>query len=339
MVRGPSRAAVRATVGRASEVRGSLAHVTPPDARAATALSRWLLVVRLAALVTAVVAAWSAWRSWASPEDASWQVVALLAAPGTAVTAFTGWVLDERRGSALRGAARSAEQLLEAERVRIATVTNGAFLSTLQALQALSGLDAQGRREAISGVRQRVVERACDLVRNEHPRAAYFTVADLEAQRRVMTPEGGIAQRARTDEFTSEFVEADDRTTDVWELVDEGDAALLREDVALPGKAYHSYISAPVRAGGVAFGVLTLNVLERGGLGEEDRDFVLVLARLLAVAESLALSPAETAAARRATAARAEAGPRSTARAVASRPTLDATGRRRAPVDREGGSR
>jgi len=303
--------------------------VTPPDAALVTVLARWILVVRLAALAAAVVAAFSAWRAWAAPDDASWQVAALVAALLTAVTAFAGWALDERRGAALRGAARSAGQLLEAERVRIATVTNGAFLSTLQALQSLSGLDAQGRREAISGVRQRVVERACDLVRNEHPRAAYFTVTDLEAARRTMTPEGGIAQRARTDEFTSEFVESGDGTSDVWALVDEGDAALLREDVTLPGKAYHSYISAPVRAGGVPFGMLTLNVLEPGGLGEEDRDFVLVLARLLAVAESLALSPAETAAARRAT----------TARAGASRPTLDATGRRRAPVDREGGSR
>lgn len=276
----------------------------------APGLRRWLLAARLVTLAVAVVAALATWWAWSS-DEAGPRLLALAAAIATALLAFVVWALEERRESALRGEAASLEALLQAERVRIATITNGAFLSTLAALQDLAGLDADERRTTVSGFRQKVVERACDLVKNEQPRAAYFRVDDLTAPLRTMSPRGNIAQRSRTDEFTTEFDEASGDQPDVWQLVDRADRALLREEVELPGKAHHAYISAPVRAGGVPYGMLTLNVLEPGGLSEEDRDFVLVLARLLAVAESLALTGPQRAAA---------------VQAAGARPTLDDIG-------------
>ena len=294
-----------------SAARGTLVLVTPTATPAAPTLTRWVLVARLATSVLAIATAGAGWAAWTQPGSSAPRVVTLVAAVVTACLAFVVWVLEERTAAELRGAARSLEDLLQAERIRIATVTNGAFLSTLAALQDLAGLDADERRTTISGFRQKVVERACDLVTDDQPRAAYFRVDDLTAPLRVMSPRGAIAQRSRTDEFTTEFDEASGTEPGVWHLVDEGDRALLREEVDLPGKAYRSYISAPVRAGGIPFGMLTLNVLEPGGLSEEDRDFVLVLARLLAVAESLALPRAQRAAA---------------ARTALARSTLDGTG-------------
>lgn len=278
---------------------------------AAPTLTRWVLAVRLATLVVAIVTAVAGWAAWSRPDASGPRVVTLVAAVATAGLAFVVWALEERKATALSGAARSLEDLLQAERIRIATVTNGAFLSTLAALQDLAGLDPDERRTTISGFRQKVVERACDLVKDDQPRAAYFRVDDLTAPLRTMSPRGAIAQRSRTDEFTTEFDEASGTEPGVWRLVDDADRALLREEVELPGKAYRSYISAPVRAGGIPFGMLTLNVLEPGGLSEEDRDFVLVLARLLAVAESLALPRQQRAAA---------------VRTAAARPTLDDIG-------------
>lgn len=110
---------------------------------------------------------------------------------------------------------------------------------------------------------------------------------------------GYEASRNRVDEFTTEFVEASNLNMNVWPLVDASDgAALLVErlpedapsgfDLSVT-RAYGSYISAPVRAG-VAFGMLTINTIDKGGLGEEDKASIQVLARLLGAAEGLTMS-------------------------------------------------
>ena len=129
--------------------------MTTTTARAPS-LGRWLLAARLVTLAVAVAAALATWWAWSS-DEAGPRLLALAAAIATAFLAFVVWALEERRESALRGEAASLEALLQAERVRIATITNGAFLSTLAALQDLAGLDADERRTTVSGFRQKVV--------------------------------------------------------------------------------------------------------------------------------------------------------------------------------------
>lgn len=242
-------------------------------------------------MVAGVVAAVATFFGWADGANLTPRVVAIGAAVATAILTFVVWLLEESRKRALERDTKSTGDLVVAERIRVLTVTNGAFLTTLQSLQLFAAMDAAGRRAEISGFRHSVVNRVCDLVRNEQPRAAYFKVEDLGAPVRVMRPAPYIAQRSRTDEFTTEFNEASGAEPDVWPLVDSHEDAVMRDQVDQPGKAYKSYISAPVRCGGIAFGMLTVNVLEVGGLTLEDKSFVLVLARLLAVAELMSLTP------------------------------------------------
>lgn len=254
-------------------------------------LDRAIVILRLLAAAGTVVAAVAGYICWVEPLNPDPRMVVLVAGAAAALLAFVVWLLEEKRKGFLETAKGTVQELLRAERIRVMTITNGAFLPTLAALQDLAAIEVQERRNEISGFRQAVVERACDLVKNENPRAAYFRVQELDAKLRLMSPRPYIAQRARTDEFTTQFQEGDGIEPDVWHLIDAAEQAVMREEVNLLDKAYHSYISAPVRAGGIAFGMLTVNVIEAGGLSSEDRDFILVLARLLAVAESLALSP------------------------------------------------
>lgn len=253
-------------------------------------LSRWLIAGRIALCIAGVGSGVATYIGWQDPNNAVPRSAALFLAGAAAVVTFLLWAGDERRKTLLAGEKDTVEQLLEAERIRIQTVTNGAFLPTLAALQDLATQEIAGRREAISGFRQKVVERACDLVKNPAPRAAYFQVEDHATVLRVMTNRGCVAQRNRTDQFTSHFDESSTADRDVWQLIDFADEPLLRPEVDRPGKAYHAYISAPVRSGSISFGMLTLNVLDAGGLSKEDSDSIMVLARLLGAAEALVLT-------------------------------------------------
>jgi hypothetical protein len=275
-----------------------------------SSVPRAILVPRVVAVLGTIAAAAGALFGWVD-QDAPWPQIVILAGGVTAAVAtFTAWLFEERRSRALNEEKTSVEGLLEAERIRVLTVTNGAFLPTLASLQHLAALNAADRAAEISGFRQVVVERVCDLVKNEQPRAAFFQVEDPGARIRVMGPRPHIAQKSRVDEFTTQFREDDGIAPEVWDLIDLSQQAVLQQEVELPGKVYHAYISAPVRAGGIAFGMLTVNVLDANGLATEDRDFVLVLARLLAVAEYLALSPQRRDAYRQMSEARSRIGDR-----------------------------
>jgi hypothetical protein len=104
-----------------------------------------------------------------------------------------------------------------------------------------------------------------------------------------MTPEH-VAERSRTDEFTTGFVEGSGVSENVCELIDHSDDAQLVTDIAVDAPAgfdttqsrdYRSYVSVPVRAADVAFGMLTINSIEAAGFTEEDAAAMRVLARLL----------------------------------------------------------
>ncbi|WP_136056829.1 hypothetical protein [Microbacterium sp. K24] len=209
-----------------------------------------------------------------------------------AVLTFISWFCDDAAKRIKETAAKTLEEELSAERIRIATATNGAFLPTLNSLQQLATMDLPDRRSELSGFRQEVIDRASDLLQNDAPRIAYFRVENLLAPSRVMRPKP-VSQKNRTDEFTTLFDESNPDHAEVWSLIDELDSAVLRTDVDLPGRDYRCFVSAPVRAGGMAFGMLTANTLEAEGLSREDRDNIVVMARMLAAAEGLSLSTTE----------------------------------------------
>lgn len=248
--------------------------------------------LRLAALVTGIATAISVLNASnfsTHPELRNWTLGWGIA---TAVLSFLIWAVDDRVKKIREGQVESVEQLLDAERIRIATATNGAFLPMLKSLQRLATMEAAERRSEISGFRQELLDKASDLIRNDSPRLAYFRVDDLLAPSRVMHP-GPVSQKNRTDEFTSLFDEAKGEDRELFDLIDTAEAPVLRTSVDVPGRDYHCYVSAAVRAGGIAFGMLTVNTLESEGLSREDANNIVVMARILATAEGLRLTTVE----------------------------------------------
>ena len=197
----------------------------------------------------------------------------------------------------------SLDQALRAESRRTSLLINGAMLGTADKLRRLAMLDQANKDTEISGFRTSIVSKVCDLVQSEAPRAAYFRVQDLSARPRVMQSGTYSDSRNREDSFTSEFVEGQGGDQGVWDLVDTGDVELSNDtDTAVPeswditkDRQYKSFVSVPVRAEGVAFGMLTANTLETDGFSNSDVASIKVLAHLLAAAEATTMTPARIA--------------------------------------------
>jgi hypothetical protein len=193
----------------------------------------------------------------------------------------------------------SLDQALSAESRRTSLLINGAMLGTADKLRRLSMLDQPTKYAEISGFRTSIVSKVCDLVQSEAPRAAYFRVQDLGARPRVMQSGTYSDSRNREDSFTSEFVEGRGGDQGVWDLIDSGDVELSNDtDSRLPvswdvtrDRQYKSFVSVPVRAEGVAFGMLTANTLEADGFSNSDVASIKVLAHLLAAAEATTMTP------------------------------------------------
>lgn len=228
--------------------------------------------------------------------------VVLAARIAVAVFGIASLVLGFVRSSNEKRVRGDLDQQLIAERVRILTLTNGAFQGSARGLQEFAAMDLNDRHTQISGLRQSIVEKACDLVRNDRPRAAYFRVDSPTSWGCRKMVANYRTARGRTDDFTSEFVEGDGKDQNVWRLIDAGDNAEVvsrlphdaPEDFDLGReRAYKSYVSVPVRVWGVALGMLTINSLEENGFTDEDTASVVVLARLLAAAEAINMSTNE----------------------------------------------
>jgi transcriptional regulator with GAF, ATPase, and Fis domain len=174
------------------------------------------------------------------------------------------------------------------------------MLGTADKLRRLSVLDQVSKDVEISGFRTSIVSKVCDLVQSDAPRAAYFRVQDLGAQYRVMQSGTYSDSRNREDSFTSEFIESHGGDQGVWDLIDSGDGESSNDtNVTVPdswdvsrNRQYRSFVSVAVRAGGLAFGMLTANTLEADGFSHSDVASIKVLAHLLAAAEATTMTPA-----------------------------------------------
>lgn len=103
----------------------------------------------------------------------------------------------------------------------------------------------------------------------------------------------------RSDGFTTVFDEATREDSDVWQILDGRRPSAFIEDVERwahergdrpDARAYGTFITARVEAGGIPFGLLTVNALRPGSLVKEDRLYVEAIARILAIAELLCLT-------------------------------------------------
>lgn len=225
--------------------------------------------------------------------------VAYLLAAATAVLGFYKFANERAYKAQQEGEKLTLEQALKAESRRTSLLINGAMLGTAEKLRCLAALSGPAKLHEIGAFRASIVSKVCDLVRSDAPRAAYFRVEDPFVRPRVMRCGSYIDSVNREDMFTSEFREGVGGDQGVWELIDSGDATFSNDtDTKIPAgwdttkqRRYKSFVSVAVRADDVAFGMLTANTVERDGFADSDISSMKVLARLLAAAEAIAVSP------------------------------------------------
>jgi hypothetical protein len=257
-------------------------------------LQRWLVVagamVAVATLVGLLI-------------PAEWRV---LTAAVSALAVFAGVVLAWRKTVAeeeLRTRAGSQEEAAlrraRAERERSAILFGYNLSELLGTIDGLARRPPSERSQEIAAVRQSAAVQCKEGVGAGDARAAYFRVDDLRAVRRRMTPDKVASSPERTDGFTTVFEEGGDDDQDVWEVLDGRRPTSFVEDVAewetgrteaRGTRSYGTFITARVEAGGVAFGILTVNAVRPGSLLHEDKLYVAAMARILGLAELLCLT-------------------------------------------------
>lgn len=242
--------------------------------------------------VGAAVAAWFT-RTTEGTALTVANVSATVLAVATVVTVFLKSINEHRVKKSLRAQESTVRQQLDETEFRTKAVVTGAFLGASDRLRELS-VATSGKD--LTGFLQDVVTVTCKLLTNEKPRVGYFKVTDPAAETRSMKRVATWGPD-RLDEFTTEFDEGSGQDTNVWRLLS-SDNHTYEPDISLhtpegsdfAGRAYKSYVSIPVRAGGIEMGMLTANTLEIDGFSDVDIAMMQVLARLIAAGEATCMS-------------------------------------------------
>lgn len=201
--------------------------------------------------------------------------------------------------SAAESARAVADNLARAAKERSAVVLGYHMSEVLGAVDRLAREEPNRRSSEISAVRQSAVIQAKDGVSAADPRVAYFRLEDPLATDRVLRADKAAYSPDRQDRFRTEFLEANDRDSNVWGILDGRDPTNFVDDIdtnddprlnGTRGRAYKTFITARVAAGDIGFGVLTVNAIRAGSLLPEDRYLVEAIARVLGLAEMLCLS-------------------------------------------------
>jgi hypothetical protein len=128
-------------------------------------------------------------------------------------------------------------------------------------------------------------------------RATYYPLSRDNRGLRVLD---NPVSRGRVDVATTVWREAEEPAHAIWQLLDGGDlgAEIARAPdtqfgVDWQAKPYKCFISVPVKAGPVLFGMLSLNAPHSDDLTESDRLSVIVAARMMATVLSLEAGPAK----------------------------------------------
>lgn len=223
-------------------------------------------------------------------------VAGALGAATAAVALFKAYNEHAVKGELQKQQKKAEDQVADVE-FRAKTQMNGALLGVADRLRAVAATTASGKPD-ISGFRNDAVHAAGAMLSNEAPRVAYFVVSNpIAVEGREMKREATFAPR-RLDEFTSTFIEGDERDSNVWRLL-KTDAADYQPDIQADApegfdanrhRAYRSYVSVAVRVDGIEFGMLTANTLEVDGFSPVDIAMLCVVARLLAAGEAAAMT-------------------------------------------------
>lgn len=122
------------------------------------------------------------------------------------------------------------------------------------------------------------------------PRVTFYELTrDPSDWRQMKDPISSAGASRRLDKAGTEFYEQEDPTNSVWAVLslpdDQVKPASKSDDpeaIDWKSKPYQSFLSVPVKAAGVVFGMLSINTPEDKGISETDRLLLIAMARLIA---------------------------------------------------------
>jgi hypothetical protein len=247
----------------------------------ASPLKRFLVlpVVILAAAVLAVLSTGVVVATGVqSPAWAPWLVAFGIAA---AVAVFVDKIADAYDGL------QSDLEFAGSESAAEASVSSlNAFLA--EAIE-VSFLDGDVRENAMISLRRHLVTFACKSI-GPGTRASYYTLDPHEAGIRVL---GQVehAVEGRRDKPDRPFEELKSPKHDVWSILSGADERPDVQnnpdrvrDLNWDEKPYDCFVSIPVKARGVQFGLLSVNNATKQSIGEAQRAVLISMARAMAMA-------------------------------------------------------
>lgn len=235
----------------------------------------WLEV---AAVVGGYVAA-----ALAGPAEIRWRLTLLVA--GGACVAVPVY-LKSRRELAAQRARWSAEQLAIEYEARLAATLGDVVTPIASLLGSLGDAALRERTIVAAQLTQAVVDAAARLCGAERTRSIYYTLSGD-----ALVPS---AWTGRADRPTRVFLRGRDDAGDVAHGLVEHRDSLLVTDVGPGGDAtseYRAFLSVAVFADGRAFGLLTVDAPDAGGLDETDLMVTRALAHLLGAGLAVARTP------------------------------------------------
>jgi hypothetical protein len=129
-------------------------------------------------------------------------------------------------------------------------------------------------------------------------RATYYTLTYDHDKKRILGSPVHATEYGRSDKPKTPFVESKDLNHPIWRIMDGPDEE--PEVVSAPTevyeldwdtKKYKTFLSVPVKANDVQFGMLSVNNSTIGAIGESQRAIVLAMARSVALVLALQHGP------------------------------------------------
>ncbi|ANY06549.1 hypothetical protein [Pseudonocardia sp. HH130630-07] len=187
-----------------------------------------------------------------------------------------------------RGRIAAAEQVAAAQITAYKVTTNDILIPlSLAVTDVVTATTATGRREGRQSLRQMTVGFAAEYVGPDRSRSCFYDLDDDPATgRRTLRLR---AWHGRSRKPRERFDPADPSDAQVFALVDSLDSMLVTDvgqvhqlgwtDVS----EYRTFIAVAVAARDVPLGLLTVDSLQAGDLGDEDLDLVRLFAQVLAI--------------------------------------------------------
>lgn len=167
----------------------------------------------------------------------------------------------------------------------------------LQEAIEVSFLGATSRSTEVRALRRHLARSAANSI-GPNTRATYYTLQDRTPGKRVLGDPKHSATVGRRDKPLRPWIEEESPEHDIWKILDQPDehqdvheAPDSVKDVVWENVRYDTFLTIPIKAEGVVFGVLSVNNAAAGSIGEVQRSVIVSMARTMALVLALDAGP------------------------------------------------